>query len=414
MTRVLIAGAGIGGLTLAQALHRAGVEVSVFERDRTRTDRLQGYRVHIAPYGNRALHEALPPERYAEYVATSGAPNTTLSFVDHRLTDLLTLDSTEVGVDLDHPVDSYRSVSRFTFREVLLGGLDGTVHFDKAVTGYTETPGGPVALRFADGTSAEGDVLVGADGVNSRVRAQLLPHAVRVDTGAVGIAGKVPLSDATRQLLPRQFFTGSVLLLAPGGRSGFLAVHEFRRATEQTRDYIMWNVLGTWPVFGDRAEVSRLDGAGLRDLALRVTRDWHPDLRTLIGMSDVDSLALLPLRTSTRVGQWPTNRVTLLGDAVHSMPPTAGAGANTALVDAAVLARELVAADRGERDVLAALERYEAEMVPRAFGFVRRADQNLKMAVSANPVGRALFTGALRLVSRIGPVRRRMAAGLSR
>ena len=62
---------------------------------------------------------------------------------------------------------------------------------------YEETPDGRVVAHFDDGSSAVGDILVGADGGNSNVRAQFLPHAERVETGIVGIAGKVPLNDET-------------------------------------------------------------------------------------------------------------------------------------------------------------------------------------------------------------------------
>ncbi|MET1083726.1 MAG: NAD(P)-binding protein, partial [Burkholderiales bacterium] len=57
---VMIIGGGIGGLCLAQALHRAGIRVTVYERTEARTDWLQGYRIHINPHGSRALHDCLP------------------------------------------------------------------------------------------------------------------------------------------------------------------------------------------------------------------------------------------------------------------------------------------------------------------------------------------------------------------
>src|SRR5437879_3855573 len=105
---VLIIGAGLGGLALAQGLKRAGISVAVFERDRARDERLQGYRIHIAPYGCRALHASLPPDLYDLFVATSGEPNRTLSFFDERLNNLLTLDSAEIGVNAQHPIESYK------------------------------------------------------------------------------------------------------------------------------------------------------------------------------------------------------------------------------------------------------------------------------------------------------------------
>jgi 2-polyprenyl-6-methoxyphenol hydroxylase-like FAD-dependent oxidoreductase len=69
---VVIAGGGLGGLCLAQGLKKAGVSVAVYERDRTRTDRLQGYRIHIDPNGSRALYECLPANLFEAFDSTGG------------------------------------------------------------------------------------------------------------------------------------------------------------------------------------------------------------------------------------------------------------------------------------------------------------------------------------------------------
>ena len=71
---VVIIGGGIGGLTLAQGLKKSGVSAAVYERDRTRTDRVQGYRVHINPTGSLALHECLPAPLFETFTRTCGKP----------------------------------------------------------------------------------------------------------------------------------------------------------------------------------------------------------------------------------------------------------------------------------------------------------------------------------------------------
>ena len=78
---VIIIGGGIGGLTLAQGLKRSGVGVAVYERDRTPSARLQGYRVHISPGGSRALHECLPPHLCDAFDRTCGKPGRAIHFV---------------------------------------------------------------------------------------------------------------------------------------------------------------------------------------------------------------------------------------------------------------------------------------------------------------------------------------------
>jgi 2-polyprenyl-6-methoxyphenol hydroxylase-like FAD-dependent oxidoreductase len=415
--RVMIIGAGIGGLALAQGLHRAGIDVTVYERDQHRTDRLQGYRIHLAPYGCRALHACLPPPVYDLFVTTATAPNTTLSFFTERLDELLTLDTTQIGLDENHPVDSYKSVSRITLRQVLLAGLAEQVRYGKTCTGYTRT-GEQVTAHFSDGSQAVADVLVGADGTHSAVRAQLLPHAGRIDTGAVALAGKVALTEATMDLLPPQFLTGGAMVLAPGGYSGFLAAHRFPPQpgagllSDDTSDYIMWNVIA------NRDRLAGLIGgdpaaADIRQLALQATQGWHPHLRQLIIDGDPDTLAYLPLRTSRRPQPWQPGNVTVLGDAVHAMPPTAGAGANTALVDADLLRAQLIAVRDGRLPLTAAVGAYERAMLDHAFAKVAAADRNLANAVSGSRLALAGFRTMLRLTRRVGPIRRRMTAAIA-
>ena len=289
---VVIIGGGLGGLCLAQGLKGAGISVAVYERDRTRTDRLQGYRVHINPAGSRALHECMPPDLYQAFLATCGKSGGAFSFLTEQLQELLFIGADEPGVAPD-PVASHKSVSRITLRQVLLAGLDDVVQFDKEFTRYEQGPGGTIVAHFADGSSASGALLVGADGANSRVRKQYLPHAARVDTGAVSITGKVPLTDETRALLPPGLFVGPASVVAPGGRGMFIAVQEFNRRPEgaggiggndgvaalypgllfdNTSDYIMWALVAREARFPFRGDPERLDGPTLREVALETIR----------------------------------------------------------------------------------------------------------------------------------------------
>src|SRR5262252_5873920 len=111
--QVLIIGGGIGGLTLAQGLQRAGISAAVYERDCTLTDRLQGYRVHISPTGSRALHECLPRDLF-DFDRTCGAPNTAVRFFTEQMRVLLSFES-ELVADTD-PVARHRAASRITLR----------------------------------------------------------------------------------------------------------------------------------------------------------------------------------------------------------------------------------------------------------------------------------------------------------
>src|SRR5215468_8575916 len=92
--RVAIIGGGIGGLALAQGLKKAGISFAVYERDRTRTDRVQGYRVHISPTGSRALHACLPSHLFDAFDRTCGRPGKAMHFLTENMDVLVTL-STE-------------------------------------------------------------------------------------------------------------------------------------------------------------------------------------------------------------------------------------------------------------------------------------------------------------------------------
>ena len=222
---VLIIGAGIGGLTLAQGLNKSGVSVAVYERDRTPVDRVQGYRVHINPTGSAALHECLPPHLFDAFARTCGKPTKGIRFATERGKVLLALNELNAAESRD-AIEQHRSVSRISLRQVLLSGLEGVVHFDKAFVRYEESPIGRIIAHFEDGTTAEGDVLVAADGGGSRVRRQFLPLAERIDTGILGIAGKVFLDEQTRRHLAPELLDSLTLVSGMGGYCLFVALQD--------------------------------------------------------------------------------------------------------------------------------------------------------------------------------------------
>jgi 2-polyprenyl-6-methoxyphenol hydroxylase-like FAD-dependent oxidoreductase len=434
---VLIIGGGTGGMCLAHGLQRAGVQVAVYERDRTRSDGLHGYRVGINPTGNRALQQCLPPELFDTYIATCARSPRYFNVLTEKFEFTAT-------VPLRQPtdvVDSERSVSRMTLRQVLFTGMEDVVHFDKAFTGYQQHDDGTVTACFADGSSATGDVLVAADGANSAVRRQYLPHATVKPAGIIAIGGKVPITEETRALLPREAFLGLSLVFAPKGRFCIWHVMEFKWDTkgqvkggiggndaelierwpgllfDNTRDYVNW---GFW-ASSDKYPPGVMDlrGPELIRLVLDMTPGWHPNMRRLFGLADPGSCFPITIRTSVPVQPWQPTSVTLLGDAIHTMTPGQGVGANTALRDAALLCRQLVAAEQGTKPLLAAIGDYEAEMVP--YGFARVADSLAQNGSSGNdplhkPVlGRVMLAVTrtyFRAVDRIPAVRRKFLNSL--
>jgi 2-polyprenyl-6-methoxyphenol hydroxylase-like FAD-dependent oxidoreductase len=435
--RVVVIGAGTGGLCLAHGLRRAGIDVAVYERDRTRRDGLHGYRVGIDPDGSRALHACLPPELFATFIATCARPPRYFNILTEGLEEVLSL---PLPADAD-PIESEKSVSRMTLRQVLLTGLDDVVHFDKTFTHYAEQPDGMVTAFFADGSSTTGDVLIGADGSSSPVRKQLLPHARLEETGIVAIAGKLPLTAETGALLPRKVFYGVSMVMAPHGQSCILHVMEFpwtrNKAPkagigssdaelianwpgllfDNTTDYINWGFAAAAPRFP--ADVMQRRGGDLTALALRMTRDWSTDLRRLVAETDPTTCFPVAIRTSAPIAAWPSGAVTLIGDAIHTMTPGRGVGANTALRDAELLCRNLIAVQSSRMDVLEAVADYETRMRAYAWPAVLKSREQMDGgAVIHKPlVGRLALAGmraGMRLANHLPPLKRRMADDLRR
>ncbi|MGW2770590.1 FAD-dependent oxidoreductase [Streptomyces sp. NPDC001275] len=209
MTRIIVIGGGIGGLCLGQGLRRAGIDVAVYERDTTPDARLQGYRLNIEPVGSRALQACLPEDLWHTLIATSGDPSRGMGVFTERLHELMREDD----VLAPDPAEATHAVSRITLRRLLLHGLDDIVEFDKEFVGYEQLPDGRVVASFADGSTATGDLLVGADGSRSRVRRQFLPDARTTDAPGVGIGGKLPLTEANLAWLPPELLSGKNMIL---------------------------------------------------------------------------------------------------------------------------------------------------------------------------------------------------------
>jgi 2-polyprenyl-6-methoxyphenol hydroxylase-like FAD-dependent oxidoreductase len=372
--RVAVAGGGLGGLCLAQGLLKAGVDVTVYERDAQLAGRRQGYRLHVDARAGLALEQCLPPGSLAVFQATCSEASTRLTVVSERLR-VLNEQGRTGDADPYAPATLSTSVNRQTLREVLAAGLEGRLVFGCELTGYELADSQPagsqlagqgdgrggVRLHFADGRLAEADLLVGADGVGSAVRRQYLPAAAPADTGKRCVYGTIPLGPGEADRLPPALRDGFTAVI--GGQVGMATgVVRFRQRPEQAApwlspagDYLMWAVAGDARMFEVADErLTAMSPAELHALTAGMIRSWHPDLRALHARAAVDETFLVRIRTSPPVPPWPPSRVTVLGDAIHAMSPARGSGANTALQDAALLCRTLTgAAGNGARTGLA-------------------------------------------------------------
>jgi 2-polyprenyl-6-methoxyphenol hydroxylase-like FAD-dependent oxidoreductase len=356
--KVLVIGAGLGGLSLARRLLGAGIDVGVRERDSAVESRFQGYRIGLGGPGLAALRGCLP-ERLLPLLHAIGGELTGMGrTVDTQLRTLGEVPPQDEGTLFD----------RHVLRHLLLAGLDEHVLFDKKLDAYQELSDGSVRVSFADGSTEVADVVVGADGMGSTVRRQLIP-SVRIRVmNRIGAIGRTPLTDRFAGLVPgwstmvnspdRQLFLGKMPFRRPPAEAAAELAPDV--TLPDTRSYLRWVMMIPMEHADNMLELEGDPVAGLA-LLRDLVEDWHPDLRSLFDEADADNSGIGPLKISDPVRPWPTRAVTLLGDAAHPAPP-GGLGANLAFIDGELLCRKLIAVNDGTEPLIPALADYEQQM----------------------------------------------------
>jgi 2-polyprenyl-6-methoxyphenol hydroxylase-like FAD-dependent oxidoreductase len=401
--RVLIIGGGLGGLCLAQGLVTAGVEVTVFERDRTRAERLDRYRLHVSPAGSRALRACLPDSAWQAFLLGAGEAEGGFGFLTEQMRTLVIVDDEVMYPPSADPAQRAYPVDRTFLRETLLSGLDGAVQFGRKFERYTQRPDGAVTAYFADGSSATGDVLVGADGVNSAVRRQYRPGTDPVPTGALGIGWTVPLDRAAGTLVPGRLRTGMNMIMAAVPFFLFTSVfgrpeHDGQAGVEalaRQGDYLLCALVARREACPPGIEA--FSGPELRATAATMMAGWHRDLTVLAAEADPATFGAYPFTAAPPASDRASSTVTLLGDAVHAMPPAGGNGANMAFRDASLLRLNLADAARGSAPLLQAIGDYERDMRDYAFSAIRSAMTNERLGLNASPVAQAGMRAWFRL-----------------
>lgn len=343
--RIVIVGAGLVGLTTAASLRLDGHEVTVLER---------APQVRAAGAGIGLWSNAL---RELDHIGIGEAVRRMGEEIDTWFFDPAGRPLRAAGrAAADH---------RFLLvpRPELNSLLADTVGRDRlrlgaAVTGFTEHDT-HVAVHLADGGDLRADLLVGADGVYSRVRAALLPGSDAVEhvghyawRAVVASAGERP--------------EGTVLTIGPDGtRGGYARVAEGRT---------MWMI--------NQFDAGEPEG-GKRDRALRRARllaeaGWHDDLLEMIARTPEEAILENRITLVPELPSWTGRRVVLVGDAAHGLSPHIAAGGTLGIEDAGVLRTELAAGP----DTAAALARYEEARTAR-FATVREHSAAVEHAEGA-------------------------------
>lgn len=411
--RVIIIGAGLGGLTLLHGLRAAGIDARVYERTPLHGVQPASYGIHLNADGLAALHASLPATSWAMIDAAGVPAPNIIRFRDPSLRTLSTLDKRfrEHATD---PVTKRRAISRGKLRLALLHDTEASpdgeplVRWGARFTRYETTPTG-VRAHFDDGTHADGDLVVGADGSNSTVRHQRLPQLQRHELGITNIAGRVPLSGAVAAALPADLTDGGINNIVPPG-SGWMFLSTWDTGDPDLADvsggasrYVIWAWAGATSSYPD--DLGSLDGTGLKQLVRQRTHGWAQPLQILLDQTDPRTVTTVPLRSMPRLPPWEPSPITLLGDAVHNMTPMAGIGANTALRDADQLRLALTT---GHGTLTAAVGQYETAMRGYANAALALSTRNATKAALARRADRAVFRSLLRLGSVVPPLKNTM------
>lgn len=342
MNPVVIIGAGLAGLPLARVLHLNDIPVAVYEGEESLNARTQGGQLDIHDYnGQVALEQCRLMDEFRSII-NMGAE--AMRFLD--------TDGQVVGEIPDDGELTNPEVLRGELRRILVESLpESTIRWGHKVTSV-EAANGAHRVNFADGESVETDVLIGADGAWSRVRAYL-GGAVPEYTGTLWVETFLHDVEARHAAAAAIVGRGAMLAMQPGK-----GIFGHREANDIIHSYVVLKKPQSW---SDALDLTNREQA-LQAIADQLGDGWAPQLIELITAGDTDPVIRpiwgLPLgHTWDRV-----SGVMLVGDAAHLTPPD-GDGANWALFDGAELGT-LIAENPGDID--AAFDAFAERMLPRS------------------------------------------------
>lgn len=339
--RIAIVGAGLGGAAAAASLQQAGFEVDLYEQA-PHFARL-GAGIHMGPnvlkiFRRQGIEKQLEAMgSHPEFWFSRDQDGEYLSRIP--LGDFA---RKEYGA-------AYLTVHRGDLHALQMTALKpGSVHFNKHLASLDEG-GSDVLLRFADGTQARADIVIGADGINSRVREHLLGVEAPTYSGWVGHRALIP----AHQLAKYDFNFEDCVKWWSADRH--LMVY-YTTAKRDEYYFVSGVPQAEWE--GGNASFVDCDRAAMFD----AFKGYHPSVQALI--ENAESITKWPLLNRQPLPVWSKGRMVLLGDACHPMKPHMAQGAAMAIEDGAMLARCLT--ETGLRDYATGFRLYEANRKERA------------------------------------------------
>jgi salicylate hydroxylase len=372
---VAIVGGGIGGLGLAIALAQHGIGCTVLERDVSFDARRQGYGLTLQQ-GQRSLRAlGLVDELVRRDTPSSShfvfnGNGTIVGFFGPRFYQLLRVGQQRVSAAAMHEqhaesaTDDGKCVKKHNvhaprqlLRRLLLDRVEAlnVVQWKKQLLRYTENADtNDVVLELTDGSTLRADVLVGADGIYSSVRRQLL-GVHDAPLRFLGVLVVLGIVDCIHPLFRRR------ILQTVDGATRIFVMPFTERGEFSDSDTVMWQL--SFPL--DEAEARRLsaDPVLLREEALRRCGAWHAPIPELLAATTPEHICGTPVfDRDPPLETHCSARVVLIGDAAHPMSPFKGQGANQALLDAVDLAQELAT----RPSVAGAIREYQRQMCERS------------------------------------------------
>jgi 2-polyprenyl-6-methoxyphenol hydroxylase-like FAD-dependent oxidoreductase len=369
--KAIVIGAGPGGLTAAIALRAAGWDVAVFDR----AEALDPVGAGLALYHNAV--RALGTLGLVDAVTAAGVPIERAELRTWRGELLTAGDLGRLSSQMGVPAVG---LHRADLQGVLLDALGSSaigseaVHCGFAATAFTQTAN-TVVVRFANGHEEVGDILVGADGLMSAIRAQLLgdqPPRYAGYTCWRGIATIEPAGVPPR---------GGFESWGRGARFGMMRVAGGR---------VYWFAVVNAPEGQGDSTAGRK-----RDVLVRFS-GWHAPVESTIETTAEHAILRHDIYDRDPVTRWGEGRMTLLGDAAHPMTPNLAQGAGQAIEDGVALARCL----GNGSDVVGALRRYERMRQARTAPLVIRSRRMGQVAQLANPLACLLRDRLVKLTPR--------------